>query len=368
MDFSIDPREAVGDEFRRIAAELLETAIEHLRSSDPARLPVAVHEARKGCKRLRALLRLVRPALVDRRYRALDAGVRDAARELSSTRDAQALVDMFDALLLAHGVQPPDAALVSVREGLADRVSGPEWDDAGAAAALLRASERLEVAREAVAVTKLRLDGFKAVRGGAATTYRQGRHALGRLRREASSERSHEWRKAVKYTWHHLELLEGTAPSVLRPAGVSFHQLSDALGDAHNLAVLTVLLEGSPARFGGPLAIEPVLRMAKASQAELEGRAIRLGVRLYAESPKAFAGRLHAYWRAERTVGSELPTGELSDIADVRRPDAGDGQSGVDAPGEVVVGAGANELVDGEALPTGSHEAGARPVGDLELL
>jgi CHAD domain-containing protein len=368
MDFSIDPREAVGDEFRRIAAELLETALEELQTSDPARLPVAVHEARKACKRLRALFRLVRPSLVDRRYRALDAGVRDAARELSSTRDAQALVDMFDALLLAHGLSRPDAALGSVREGLTDRVSGPEWDDAGAAAALRRAGERLEVAREAVAVTKLRLDGFKAMRDGAATTYRQGRHALERLRREASAERSHEWRKAVKYTWHHLELLQRTAPSVLRPAGVSFHQLSDALGDAHNLAVLAELLEGAPARFGGPLAIDPALRMAKSSQAELEGRAIRLGLRLYAEPAKAVAGRLHGYWRAARTVGSELPTGELSDIADVERPAGGESDSGVDAPGEVIAGAGADELVDGEALPAGGFEAGARPRGDLELL
>jgi hypothetical protein len=274
---------------------------------------------------------------------------------------------MFDALLLAHGVQLPDAPLGSVREGLTDRVAGPEWDDAGAAA-LLRASERLEVAREAVEVTKLRLDGFKALRDGAATTYREGRHALDRLRREASSEQSHEWRKVVKYSWHHLELLERTAPSVLRPAGASFHQLSDALGDAHNLVVLAELLEGSPASFGGPLAIEPALRMAKASRAELEGRAIRLGLRLYAEPPKAFAGRLHAFWRAERTVGSELPTGELSDITDVQRPDAGDGESGVDASGEMLVGAGANQLVDGEALPAGGFEAGARPMGDLEFL
>jgi CHAD domain-containing protein len=143
-------------------------------------------------------------------------------------------------------------------------VSGPEWDDGGTAA-LVRACERLEVAREAVAVTKLRADGFAALRGGAAGTYRQGRHALQALRQEASVEHAHEWRKSVKYTWHHLELLERTAPSVLRPAGASFHQLSDALGDAHNLAVLGDVLE-LPA---GELADRPAERPAPPAEPRL---------------------------------------------------------------------------------------------------
>ena len=106
-----------------------------------------------------------------------------------------------------------------------------------------------------------------------------------------------------------------TAPSLLAPTADHLHDLADALGDAHNLTVLMDLVLESPARFGGPPAAERIAKMAGESRADLEDRAIRLGRRLYAEAPKAFARRLRAYWKAGQ-LGDELPTGELADIGD----------------------------------------------------
>jgi CHAD domain-containing protein len=317
MSFRIEPGKPVGEEFHRIVLDEFEATLAHLRDPEAAGLAVAVHEARKSCKRMRALFRLVRPSIPDRRYRALNANVRDAARELSATRDAQALVDMFDDLVAAHGADP-DGDLIIVRKGLEERVGDVAevvWGEtAGPPRPLIRACERLELARDTGVSTRVSGDGFRALRGGLAATYRRGRRALRALQRDGTPEQSHEWRKAVKYSWHHLQLLEGTAPSVLEPTASRFHQLSDALGDAHNLAVLREVLDHHPARYGGPEATEPVLAMAALSRADLEHRAIRLGLRLYAEPPRAFARRLHAYWRAERQAGDELRTGELADI------------------------------------------------------
>jgi CHAD domain-containing protein len=316
MSFRIEPGKPVGEEFHRVALDEFEATLAHLNDPDAAGLAVAVHEARKSCKRLRALFRLVRPSIPDRRYRSLNAAVRDAARELSASRDAQALVAMFDDLVAAHGADP-DGDLMIVRKGLEERVADMEWGETdGPPRPLVRARERLELARDTAATTQVSGDGFRALRGGLGATYRRGRRALRGMQRDATPEQSHEWRKAVKYSWHHLQLLEDTAPSVLEPTASRFHQLSDALGDAHNLAVLREVLESAPARFGGPEATEPVLAMAGLSRADLEQRAIRLGLRLYAEPPRAFARRLHAYWQAECRVGDELPTGELADITE----------------------------------------------------
>jgi len=321
MTFRIEPGKPIGEEFRRVALDEFETALAHLRDPGAAGLAVAVHETRKSCKRLRALFRLVRPSIPDRRYRSLNANVRDAARELSAGRDAQALVAMFDDLLAAHGAGFHDD-LVIVRQGLEARVADLEWDGTdGPPRPLVRARERLELARDTTSHVQVSGEGFKALRGGLAATYRRGRRALAGMQRDATPEQSHEWRKAVKYGWHQLQLLEITAPSVLEPTASRFHQLSDALGDAHNLAVLREVLEASPAAFGGPEAVEPVLVMAGRSRADLERRAIRLGLRLYAEPPRVYARRLHAYWRAELEVGDELPTGELAEVTE--EPDPG---------------------------------------------
>ena len=237
------------------------------------------------------------------------------ARELSASRDAAALVAMFDDLIVAHGGNT-EGDLTLVRKGLEGRGDDDaEWAETdGPPRPLVRARERLELARDTAATTQVSGDGFRAVRDGLAATYGRGRKAMRELERGGTAEQSHEWRKAVKYTWHHLQLLENTAPSLLTPTASRFHQLADALGDAHNLAVLREVLEGTPARFGGRLAIDPVLALAALSRADLEQRAIRLGLRLYAEPPPAFVKRLYGYWQAEFRTGGELPTGELADI------------------------------------------------------
>jgi CHAD domain-containing protein len=318
MDFTIRPGEPVAAEVRRVLAEQLDSAIAHLRDPGPAGPAEAVHEARKSCKRLRAVFRLVRPALGPGRYRTLDATVRDAARELSAARDAQALIAMFDDLLAAHGVDPADGEAAVVRRALVDRAE-PADEEAGSGRALDRATERLELAREATARLPRR-GGFDVVRKGITATYGAGHQALDRFRGEPSPTLSHEWRKAVKYTWHHVELLEDSAPLLLAPTARGLHDLSDALGDAHNLTVLVDLLRESPARFGGPATAERVAKMAEDSRADLEDRAVRLGLRLYAERPKAFGRRMEAYWKAAR-VGPELSTGELAAIAETDHAD-----------------------------------------------
>ena len=64
MFFRISPGVPFGDDVRRIAYELIDGAV----ADSGARsipYPERVHSIRKRCKKLRALVRLVRPGLVD---------------------------------------------------------------------------------------------------------------------------------------------------------------------------------------------------------------------------------------------------------------------------------------------------------------
>src|SRR2546430_1303607 len=58
----------------------------------------AVHEARKDMKKLRALVRLMRPELGGKAYRRENARFREVARSLSGVRDAKAMLEALDAL------------------------------------------------------------------------------------------------------------------------------------------------------------------------------------------------------------------------------------------------------------------------------
>ena len=83
-------------------------------------LEAVVHSVRKRGKRVRAVLRLVRPGLGDD-YGPANIAVRDAGRRLAPIRDAHALLGTFDALTARGSGDRVDGGLLGVRAGLARR-------------------------------------------------------------------------------------------------------------------------------------------------------------------------------------------------------------------------------------------------------
>jgi hypothetical protein len=76
--------------------------------------------------------------------------------------------------------------------------------------------------------------------------------------------------------------------------------MGQELGEDHDLAVLRRMLNDEPQRFGDPGERELLLTLIDRRRAELEQEAIRLGERFFQDRPRAFGGRLKAYWSAWR--------------------------------------------------------------------
>jgi CHAD domain-containing protein len=321
MGYAFEPGETVAEAVRRVTDEQVERAAAAL-DETPDGYEAAVHDSRKRAKKLRGLIRLVRPALGDA-YAAANESFRDAGRRLSAARDAHAALATFDDLVAAS----PDATraeggLGPVRSGLA-----------ALAAEATRAEDRAAQAEGAVALfhagrvhvtnatDALGSKGWGAIGPGLQKTYRDGRHRLAELTdltgpkvRASDPAVVHEWRKRTKDAWYHVRLLRPLAPSLLDPLERQFHDLSDALGDAHDLVVICERLRDTPERFGGDEPVEATCTLAEARRADLEQRAALLGSRLYAEKPAAHAARMRAYWKAWRKTGAEKPVGGLAKL------------------------------------------------------
>lgn len=97
MSYRIRPGKPLTGEVTRVAENQYARAIEVLRDR-PDGPYEAIHDARKGFKRLRGLFRLVRGPAPDF-YASENARLRDIARTLSVVRDATALVEALDHLL-----------------------------------------------------------------------------------------------------------------------------------------------------------------------------------------------------------------------------------------------------------------------------
>jgi hypothetical protein len=89
-------------------------------------------------------------------------------------------------------------------------------------------------------------------------------------------------------------------------------ELSDLLGDDHNLDILHKTLRKSPGKYGKKRDIQVLLGLIDRRSAELRMGAHGIGARIFAEKPRAFGRRFKDYWKAWRTQAN-LPSKKLSE-------------------------------------------------------
>lgn len=304
-DYRLKRNEAVPEGVRRIALGQIDGAIEQL---EPHRTPDerdgGVHEARKSMKRLRALLRLVRDELGDEVYRRENSEFRDVGRTLAPLRDSRVTVETLDALVERSELDPdlvfPLRAALMERHAAAGQRAERNGDAIGEAVAALQA------ARERVPGWPLERDAFGAVGPGARRVYRRGRRAIAAARDEPSDEHLHEWRKRVKDLWHHSQILQPIDKKPMKAAADQAHELSNLLGDDHDLVVLREEAERRLEAFERPEDLDELTRAIEHRRRELQLGAMGLGARVYSEKPKRHAAELKRRWRnGRRPAGAQ---------------------------------------------------------------
>ena len=94
--------------------------------------------------------------------------------------------------------------------------------------------------------------------------------------------------------WRQMAVLEVSWPDTMKARASTARQLSQLLGDDHDLAVLIAFasghLEAKTAR--------GLIALARAAQSRIRVEAQPLGSQLYYEKPKALGARLAHYWNA----------------------------------------------------------------------
>jgi CHAD domain-containing protein len=118
--------------------------------------------------------------------------------------------------------------------------------------------------------------------------------------RKPSTENLHEWRKQAKYLWHDLQVLEPVWPGVMKELAEQAHDLTQLLGDDHDLAVLHETVATNREKAGTEDVIEALFALIDRRRAELQREAFMLGKRLYLAKPGAFTDQIKGYWKVWR--------------------------------------------------------------------
>jgi CHAD domain-containing protein len=293
--------EPVPEGVKRIALGRIGHAIDELRGKSSSSPEEAIHEARKDMKKLRALLRLVRDEVGDETYRHENAHFRGAARELAGVRDADVMLATLDGLDERFSSDLPADAAGGLRQALEAHKGSAADDTREEASAVV--VEILEEARERVPEWPLERNGFAALEGGLRRIYRQGRRDWQAAHEDRSAERIHDWRKRVKDLWYHLAILEETWPAVMVALQQEAHELSDRLGDDHDLVVLLAYAHEHATALDGMERLRAFEELVQRRRDELQGEAFVFGDRLYADKPGVFVGRIAAWWDAASGAG-----------------------------------------------------------------
>ena len=280
---------------RRIACDQIDAGLAEI-DNDGLPLAERVHQARKRCKKLRSLIRVVRPGFGA--YSDENAAFRDTARRLSDIRDAGALVETCDALAAHYDDVLDDAALIPLRERLAAETVAVQ-EEPGLADRLGKARDELAVARQRASEWTLDETGWPAVCGGLEKTYGRARKAMAEARQTPNEATMHEWRKRVKYHRYHARLLSRMDATLMLGHVEAANTLSEVLGDHHDLHVLETRLGGLDPQ-STPAAREAVLGLLRERRNGLERQAFDLGRSLLTETPENLATRWRPLWETWR--------------------------------------------------------------------
>jgi CHAD domain-containing protein len=303
MAFTFDRGRTVQENVRVIASSQLKGALDDIDDPDLG-IHETVHEVRKSCKKVRGLLRLTRlgaEELFDRE----NAALRDAARRISDLRDLTANLETV-ALLEDRFVDALEEELLAgLRKALEERRV--------TRAAELDLADRIEKVREEIEATldrsrgwEISGKGFGALAGGLGKTYRRAVNRMHDAFDEPSSEAWHEWRKRVKYHRYHTDLLQGVWEPVLDARERQLHDLTDLLGDDHDLWELRRVLREEPRWLDDDETGSTVIGLIDRLRAELQGAARPLALRLFAEAPDDLVARYRSYWKAWHAGPTEV--------------------------------------------------------------
>jgi hypothetical protein len=290
---------------RAISVAQLDLAIQTLQQAQRENLGQAVHDTRKAIKRVRTLERLMADTKPRSRAQRRKTLLREAARELSGARDAEVALGTLEGLMRRHpkrlagsrGVARLHATLLA-EQVAAERAL--QQSGARERALQLLSATRAEIV-EASAHGGRRREA-KALDAGLVRIYTRGRLAMGKARKRKRIAEMHEWRKRVKDLRHAAEALGEDARSKakqdrrrthLRTLGKQADKLGEALGEEHDLALLTQRVSAEKAIFTddkrGRKALQQAIRRRRV---QLRKRAFRAGRALYARKPKRLRAQL----------------------------------------------------------------------------
>jgi len=311
MSLQLQLEESLRKSLRRIVRSQMDAVLEELTATHKGSRDEAVHEARKALKKIRAILRLVRPVIGDKAYRRENTCFRDAGRPLTEVRDARILIATLDKLVEHFQEHIAGQSFAEVRKALGDNLRAVRKRVLDEHNAFAVVAETVSQARERVKGWADVSDKWSSVGAGLQDVCRQARAAFREAAADPSVASLHEWRKQVKYLRYQLEVLQPLWPERITELATGGDRRGALRGADHDLAVLRqTLTPGAPQPVADDGEREALLALIDRRRAELAQEVLLLGDRFFQDRPRELGRRLQGYWKTWRGQASPAQPNE----------------------------------------------------------
>ena len=217
MAFHLCKKEPLNAGLHRIAYEQIDIVLNGF-GDETVPLDKRVHSLRARCKKLRGLLRLLRPKM-GAAFDVEDQRFRMAAKELASYREMEVHRKTIESLIGPTDGPPPEPVEIPQE-------------------VILRSLMALASGRDAIDHWPVEVHDFDDIVQGFERTYAKTLDAWTATQNDPSDPNFHELRKQGKYHWYQIRILERLNKPMIRGRRQALRQLQLMFGDAHDLALL----------------------------------------------------------------------------------------------------------------------------------
>jgi CHAD domain-containing protein len=288
-NISLQPHETLRGGLLRVVDLLIDSIID-VPSHHSWNAEQDIHEVRTTIKRLRALLRLIRPVIDPEFFNRENGRLRTAAGLLSLARDTAVARETLKTLTVSN--QPDQAAVSSVLSSLEDRHDLPNNPDK----TMVEVRRCLEQTRRNFHRLELAGSEREILESGLGAVYRQGRKRMKIAIKQGQANGFHRWRIRAKNLYYELQFLESVWPKEFRRLLSHLSKLQDQIGVDHDVAVLRSWLKEKPEAYGNAEMVQRVVACLDNRTRKLRQSAAPLGRKIWREKPRRFAREVTRHW------------------------------------------------------------------------
>ena len=301
MAYRLKATETLSQGVKRIATEQIDKAVKELSDVENLGVGKAVHQTRRRLKKIRAVIRIVRHSLGKKTFDRENQDFRDLGRKLSGLRDGEVIIETLDNLITHSSNGTATEKFANIHRQLQVDYR-QEYQNTVDNNSLTIVKQELKDAKKRIERWKIKPDRWSAIDESFKQVYKRGYRDLSEAMSQPSVENLHEWRKRVKYLRYQLQIISPIWLELIDRWVDLTKNLTDYLGEDHDLAVLKEYISSQPERFDREHNLELLISLCDYRRQQLQSAAFLLGRKIYVEKPQRFSDRFGDYWKIWRNA------------------------------------------------------------------